>query len=160
MQLELAEMANTSRRVVLRRGSGGQRCSGVIYLEGEYMKLEEKLVLLRKQRGLTQLELAEKINVFRQAVLRWESGETTPSRENLKASSSLYCVTIDSLLNGDEQGVERVERQEKSGVLRKRSMLIVILAIAAVLGIGRAFRMTMTVITMCLWTAIMGLIVF
>lgn len=123
------------------------------------MKLEEKLVLLRKQRGLTQLELAEKINVSRQAVSRWESGETTPSRENLKALSGLYCVTIDSMLNGDKQGVERMEKQEKFVVLRKRNMLIVILAIAAVLGTGKAFHMTMTVITMCLWTAIMGLIV-
>jgi len=42
------------------------------------MKLDEKLIYLRKKKGLTQLELAEAVNVSRQAVSKWESGGAMP----------------------------------------------------------------------------------
>ena len=48
------------------------------------MKLEEKLVSLRKAKGLSQMKLAEKMNVSRQAISRWETGAAIPSSENLK----------------------------------------------------------------------------
>ena len=48
------------------------------------MKLDEKLVALRKERRLTQAKLAEALNVSRQAISRWELGESMPSTENLK----------------------------------------------------------------------------
>ena len=63
------------------------------------MKLEEKLIILRKQHGLTQNNVAEKIGVSRQAISRWESGVASPTIENLKCLSSLYGVSIDTLLN-------------------------------------------------------------
>ena len=43
------------------------------------MELKEKLVALRKEKGLTQLVVAEKLNVSRQAISRWESGTAQPS---------------------------------------------------------------------------------
>ena len=46
------------------------------------MRFGEKLSLLRKRRGMTQLELAEELNVSRQAVSRWEQGISNPSTEN------------------------------------------------------------------------------
>ena len=49
------------------------------------MKLEDKLLSLRKQQGLTQLELAQALRVSRQAISKWETGEATPSLENLKS---------------------------------------------------------------------------
>lgn len=54
------------------------------------MKLEEKLVSLRKAKGLSQMKLAEKMNVSRQAISRWETGAAIPSSENLKYLSDLY----------------------------------------------------------------------
>lgn len=68
------------------------------------MNLPEKLVLLRKQKGLTQLELAETLKVSRQAVSRWEVGTAAPSTDNLKELSNLYDVSIDYLLqdNADD----------------------------------------------------------
>ena len=67
------------------------------------MKTEEKLHTLRKQKGITQAELAEIMDVSRQAVSRWESGVAVPSIENLKRICSLYDVPLDYLLNdGDE----------------------------------------------------------
>ena len=65
------------------------------------MSLEEKLVSLRKQKGLTQMDLAEKLNVSRQAVSRWEVGAAVPSTDNLKILGELYGVQIDYLLNGE-----------------------------------------------------------
>ena len=54
------------------------------------MRFGEKLSLLRKQRGMTQLELAEKLDISRQAVSRWEQGTSDPSTENLV---SIYMKT-------------------------------------------------------------------
>ncbi len=70
------------------------------------MKLDEKLVRLRKEKGLTQLELAEAVKVSRQAVSKWESGGGVPSTENLRGLSELYGVSVDYLLNEEEQKPE------------------------------------------------------
>ena len=51
-----------------------------------------------KERGLSQEELAEKIFVTRQAVSRWETGETLPTPETLQLLSALYDVSINTLL--------------------------------------------------------------
>lgn len=67
------------------------------------MKLEEKLVSLRKAKGLSQMKLAEKMNVSRQAISRWETGAAIPSSENLKYLSDLYSVSLDYLLSDREQ---------------------------------------------------------
>lgn len=63
--------------------------------------LPTKLVSLRKQKGLTQMELAEKLNVSRQAISRWEVGTAVPSTDNLKVLGDLYEVPVDYLLNDD-----------------------------------------------------------
>ena len=63
------------------------------------MNLPIKLASLRKQNGLTQLELAEKLNVSRQAISRWEVGTAVPSTDNLRVLSNLYGVSVDYLLN-------------------------------------------------------------
>lgn len=59
----------------------------------------EKLTYLRKQKGLTQSNLAEELNVSRQAISRWEVGTAVPSTDNLKVLSTLYGVPVEYLLN-------------------------------------------------------------
>lgn len=66
------------------------------------MELNEKLQKLRKQRGLTQEELAEALYVSRTAISKWESGRGYPSIDSLKAIASFFSVTIDELLNEEE----------------------------------------------------------
>lgn len=66
------------------------------------MTTAEKLVRLRKEKGLSQLQLAEEINVSRQAISRWEVGLAVPSREKLRALSELYNVSMDYLLSDKE----------------------------------------------------------
>ena len=66
------------------------------------MFFNEKLKMLRKESNLTQEELAEKLNVSRQAITKWESGDGTPDIENLKQISILFNTTIDELVKEDK----------------------------------------------------------
>lgn len=65
--------------------------------------LSEKLSKLRKEKGLSQAELAETLNVSRQAVSRWETGAAMPSLENLKCLRDLYDVSLDYLVSDGEE---------------------------------------------------------
>ncbi len=62
------------------------------------METKNVILELRTRRGLSQDELAEKVFVTRQAVSRWENGETTPNTETLKLLSKLFDVSINTLL--------------------------------------------------------------
>ena len=66
------------------------------------MEFNEKLQELRKQKGLTQEELAKALFVSRTAVSKWESGKGYPSIDSLKAISALFSVSVDQLLSGEE----------------------------------------------------------
>lgn len=66
------------------------------------MDFNEKLQMLRKQKGLTQEELAEKLFVSRTAISKWESGRGYPSIDSLKSIAKFFSVTIDVLLSGEE----------------------------------------------------------
>ena len=66
------------------------------------MEFHEKLQELRKQKGLTQEELAGVLSVSRTAISKWESGRGYPNIDSLKAIAKYFSVTIDQLLSGDE----------------------------------------------------------
>lgn len=66
------------------------------------MEFNEKLQELRKQKGLTQEELARELYVTRAAVSKWESGRGYPNIDSLKAISRYFSVSIDVLLSGEE----------------------------------------------------------
>ena len=66
------------------------------------MEFNEKLQELRKQKGLTQEELAEKLYVSRTAISKWESGRGYPNIESLKAIAKFFSVTVDELLSSGE----------------------------------------------------------
>ena len=63
------------------------------------MDLAERLTALRKRAGLSQGDVAERLNVSRQAVSRWETGLTVPATDNLSRLGRLYGVTLDELLS-------------------------------------------------------------
>ena len=58
----------------------------------------EKLSKLRKENGISQEELAEKLNISRQAISKWENNESLPDTENLIAIAKLFNVSIDFLV--------------------------------------------------------------
>jgi transcriptional regulator with XRE-family HTH domain len=66
------------------------------------MEFNEKLRKLRKEKGLSQEELADIIGVSRQALSKWESGSSYPEMEKLIALSGLFGVTIDSLVKDSD----------------------------------------------------------
>ncbi len=66
------------------------------------MEWNEKLQALRKQKGLTQEELAQALYVSRTAVSKWESGRGYPNIDSLKAIAAFFGITIDELLSGDQ----------------------------------------------------------
>lgn len=66
------------------------------------MEFHEKLQELRKQKGLTQEELAEVLFVSRSAVSKWESNRGYPNIESLKAIANFFKVSVDALLSGEE----------------------------------------------------------
>ena len=90
------------------------------------MEFGKKLVKLRKEKGMSQSELAEELGVSRQAVSRWEGGASFPSTENLKCISALYGVSLDDLLSTslEEQDTahekqlkeEKLEQNTQNGI--------------------------------------------
>lgn len=106
------------------------------------MKLEEKLVSLRKAKGLSQLQLAEMINVSRQAISRWEVGAAVPSTDNLKYLARLYDVPLEYLLYDDAPEPNRAElksEEEKinnTGDNKKKRRYIALILIAIGIAIA------------------------
>ena len=84
------------------------------------MNIAEKIVLLRKKKGISQEELANKLNTSRQAVSKWENNQSTPDLEKLVALSKYFNVTTDYLLtdsietsiNNNSQCESNIEFQE------------------------------------------------
>lgn len=66
------------------------------------MTLDKKLTRLRKREGLSQAEVSEELDVSRQAVTKWETGQSRPSTENLQSLSKLYNVPLEYLLDESE----------------------------------------------------------
>ena len=66
------------------------------------MKFNENLKFLRKKEGLTQEELAEKLNVSRQSVTKWESGNAIPDIEKIKEIAYIFLISVDSLIGDIE----------------------------------------------------------
>lgn len=77
------------------------------------MMIGENLQILRKGKGLTQEELAEKLGVSRQAVSKWETGEAYPETETFLKLCELYGVTADELLRGNVSGIANGEPKKK-----------------------------------------------
>lgn len=66
------------------------------------MKFNENLKYLRKKEGLTQEDLAEKLNVSRQSVTKWESGQSLPDIEKVKEIAYMFSVSVDTLIGDVE----------------------------------------------------------
>ena len=79
------------------------------------MEFHEKLQELRKNKGLTQEELAEALYVSRTAISKWESGRGYPSIDSLKQLSAYFAISIDDLLSGDKL-ILIAEKENKSNI--------------------------------------------
>ncbi|MDE7267605.1 MAG: helix-turn-helix domain-containing protein [Lachnospiraceae bacterium] len=89
------------------------------------MKFSEKLLTLRKAKDFTQEQLAEKLDVSRQSVSKWESGQATPDLEKIVELSAIFDVTTDYLLKSSEIDdlsvkTEMLEKQQQMMLVREQ----------------------------------------
>lgn len=107
------------------------------------MKFNEKLISLRKDKRMSQQDLAEALNVSRQAVSRWEVGTAIPSMDNLLALSKLFGVPTDELIGAD-RGTDALgsEAVQGSGNIKGDSVLKVLLIILAAAVLAAAIVIT------------------
>ena len=93
------------------------------------MKISEKIVHLRKLNGLSQEELAEKLEVSRQAISRWEMGTAKPDANNILQLSMLFGVTTDYLLHDEYESDNDLPKiKENNQILHMNLTLIAIIA--------------------------------
>lgn len=78
------------------------------------MKFGDKLIFLRKKNGLSQEELASKLNVSRQSVSKWESNNTYPETDKIVQICNLFDCSMDDLINEDITDISKIERKERN----------------------------------------------
>ncbi|MBR4605206.1 MAG: helix-turn-helix transcriptional regulator [Lachnospiraceae bacterium] len=128
------------------------------------MTIQDKLVLLRKKKGWSQEDLAEKIDVSRQAISRWENGTALPDAENLRQLSHLYEVSTDYLLNdelesNDDLPQEKTDEETICIIDKKQLLCWLIASVAFViatigflsLGID---RQSVVYVMLSMWAAV------
>lgn len=106
------------------------------------MQFRDKLFQLRKRDGMTQAELAEAINVSRQAISKWEMGTAIPDVSNMLALSKLFNVSVDYLVN------DEMESESDAPVVK---------ATVAVLKINYQYILVRVIVAICM-IAIVGIV--
>lgn len=87
------------------------------------MTFNNKLYNLRKQKGLSQEELANRLNVSRQTVSKWELGDSTPDMEKLIAISDLFDISLDELVM-DKVPVQTEDISAKSEIMSELKKIV------------------------------------
>lgn len=90
------------------------------------MKFNEKLFELRRQKGYSQEELADKLNVARQTISKWESGTTTPDFDNLIKLSKIFDISIDEFVGND---YKKEIKQNKITSKKRKIILRILIAL-------------------------------
>lgn len=98
------------------------------------MEFNEKLQELRKQKELTQEELANALYVSRTAVSKWESGRGYPNIDSLKAIAKFFSVSIDELLTGGE-ALSIAEEDNKQKQQKSRSLIFSLLDLSCIMAL-------------------------
>lgn len=115
------------------------------------MEFNNRLYELRKQKGLSQEELANRLNVTRQTVSKWEVGDSTPDMEKLVALSALFNVSMDELVMGKEAVTQ--DNSSKTGSDEKNALIKKVLK---VISIFAGIILAIDVISMIVYFAVYG----
>lgn len=113
------------------------------------MNISEKILSLRKAHDLTQEQLAEKLDVSRQSISKWASGQAMPEVEKLMALSDVFHVTTDYLLKQSEIDelalktdiLERQQQELKEDSLRRKTKRLIVLSCIGIYLIAFALIM-------------------
>ena len=88
------------------------------------IEIANKLLQLRKEKGLSQEQLAQKLGISRQAISKWERAEASPDTDNLIELAKLYDISLDELLLHEPSSKEKNCRQ-----LKKQKIIILMLVL-------------------------------
>lgn len=99
------------------------------------MKLGDKIIKLRKEKNLTQEDLANEIGVTRQTISNWELNETVPDLDQSKKISNVFKVSLDELVDNDNKEIliEKVNHTEKLAKTLLRIMYIIVFIVLFIL---------------------------
>lgn len=104
--------------------------------------LSEKLYKLRKNSGLSQEQLAEQLNVSRQAISKWESGTAVPESEKLITISNFFGVSVDYLLKDEDDKAKAIDSNDEEKTKMMAGLIICIAGVVSMViwGLLSLFR--------------------
>lgn len=89
------------------------------------MKFNEKLIMFRKEKGMSQENLGEKLDVTRQTISKWELGETTPEMDKLIRMSELFETTVDNLIKDKQIEIDNKQKDINSSNTQKLAGILI-----------------------------------
>lgn len=116
------------------------------------MKFYEKLILLRKKTMLSQEQLAERLNVTRQTISKWELGQSKPDVDKLKDISKLFEVDLETLTNDEisldnEKKINDIRKESKNDLGNRKIILYIVIVIFIVSLVTLTYRVGTTIKT-------------
>jgi len=121
------------------------------------MTFGKKIFELRKERGLSQEQLGEKIQVTRQTISNWELNETTPNLEQLKKISKVLNISIDELLDNDISLKKDIEKDKINKIRKLEGWEIVLLLLGA--PIWLSLLITFFVVVLSIYVSLWSLVI-
>jgi transcriptional regulator with XRE-family HTH domain len=102
------------------------------------MNIGQRIYKIRQQKNITQEQLAKDLAISRQAVSKWESGKAIPDIENLMYISSLYGVSLDELIKGDDKVGQKIVADANAKKWHKLSILFFAALLVYIIWFGSA----------------------
>lgn len=99
------------------------------------MKFNEKLIKMRKEKGLSQEALGEKLDVARQTISKWELGETTPEMDKLVKLSELFEISLDELIKDDSEISVAEDTNNNLNNTNSQKLVGIVIIILKVIGV-------------------------
>ena len=128
------------------------------------MTIGERLLNLRKERNLSQEELANILDVSRQTISKWETDQTTPDFDKIVPLCEFYGITSDELLTGKKDIIEANEEEKKNKFARNLAISVGLYIFSIVLIILFATTLNEPIIGVCLFFTLIaistGLIIY
>ena len=115
------------------------------------MEFSNRLYQLRKSAGMSQEELAGRLNVSRQTISKWEVGETTPDMEKLIAISDLFDISLDELVKGEaaadggtgknefSENISRTVFTERNKTIAKKAIKVILIFLGVLVAVDILF---------------------
>ena len=122
------------------------------------MEFEKKLFELRKQKGISQEELADKLNISRQTLSKWELGNSTPDMEKLILLSDYFDISLDELVFGNK--LETYKETLKEGITIANVLDEKILTVENKQKTKKGFKIVLIIISIFLGIDVLSMVIY